>query len=200
MNLALNIARLNATRLAEKCRHIEERLTGNARFPDPQPSVATVTAARTALELAAAAALDGGRTALATRRARERELRLLLKQLAGYVASIALGDEEAILSSGFDVKRRGAPAAEPGMPTDLEARPSLIPGRVDLRWRPVRDAFVYHLHHSADGETWTLRAVSTKARVRITGLASAADAWFRVEAIGPAGAGPVSDVASCRVY
>lgn len=200
MNIALNLNRLNATRLAEKCRHIEERLTGNSRFPDPNPSLATVRATREALELAAAAALDGGRTAVATRRARERELRLLLKQLAGHVASIALGNEEAILSSGYDVKRRGTPAGEPGLPTDLEARPSLIAGRVDLRWRPVRNAFVYHVHHSADGESWTLRAVSTKARARILDLPSATEAWFRVEAIGPAGAGPLSDVASCRVY
>jgi hypothetical protein len=158
-----------------------------------------IAAARTALESAITDALDGGRTAVAIRRARQKELTLLLSQLAGHVASLAEGNTLAILSSGFEVKRASTPAGEPIAPTDLQADIGSIMGRVDLRWKPVKQAVAYQVQintkDSADPASWQIAGISTKARFKVTGLATATVTWFRVAAIGTGGMGAVSDVA-----
>ena len=104
-----NLSRLSATGMVDRARFHEQRMTDNAAFPAPTPTLAAIAAARVALEEAITAAIDGGRTARAIRNARRAELKQLLDQLAGYVASVAEGNELAILSSGFELKRRSAP-------------------------------------------------------------------------------------------
>ncbi len=200
MKVLIGISRLNATQLADKSRHVEERMLSNANFPNPEPKITTVTAMREALEAANAAAQDRGRIAVALRRSLEKELRITLTQLAGHVASVAGTDEQIIMSSGFDVRRSPRRSGEPAAPTGLQARTSPIEGRVDLRWDREHNATVYHLFKSTDAQTWELALVSTKANARITGLVSGQAYWFRVAAIGTAGTGPFSDVARCRVF
>ena len=111
--LVKNIRGLNASQVVSKVHFIEGRMKDNPAFPVPAPSLADIALAREALEAAITAAKDGGRTATAIRRARQRELTLLLNQLGGYVSSIAEGNGLAILSSGFEVKRTGQPTGEP---------------------------------------------------------------------------------------
>ena len=197
-------SRLNAAQLAEKARFIEERVQDNPRFATPTPTLAAVTAAREALEAATIAAKDGGRTLIAIRRARQAELKLLLDQLAGYVASVAAGDAEAILSSGFAVKRSPSPVGELPAPVDLRAEITAFQGRIDLRWERVPGAAGYQVYQCdtepTDKTTWRQVGITTKARFSVSGLVSAHTYWFRVAAIGAAGVGPLSEVAHslCR--
>jgi len=197
------LARLNATAMVARALFIEQRMTDNPAFPEPTPSLAEVATVREALSAAIIAAVDGGRTARAIRNARRADLKLLLDQLAGHVASRAEGNELAILSSGFEVRRRSAPLPELPAPMALRATLSAHPGRVDLLWDPVRGAVTYHIQVNRstpdDASAWELVAVSTKSRTSITGLASAKLAWFRVAAIGTAGISPWSDVAHTLV-
>ncbi|HOP45112.1 MAG TPA: fibronectin type III domain-containing protein [Flavobacteriales bacterium] len=197
------LSRLGPTAMVAKARYIEQRMTGNPAFPDPAPSLADVGLAREALEAAITAAVDGGRTARAIRNARKDELKLLLDQLAGYVASRAEGNELAILSSGYEVRQTSAPLPEPKAPVDLRAELSAHPGRVDLTWAAPRGAVTYHVQvnrRSPDDQTaWELVGVSTKARFTVTGLESAKTHWFRVAAIGTSGMSPWSDVAHSLV-
>lgn len=194
-----NTSRLNATQLVDKSKFIEERMQGNLAFPDPVPALADIATARTALEAAITAAMDGGRTATAIRLARTRELTLLLGQLAGYVSSIAEGNALAILSSGFEVRRTPSPIGELPAPTDLQASISPFAGRVDLRWKPVKHAVAYHVHINVkdpvEEAEWRLAGMSTKASLVVKDLASATITWFRVQALGTSGTGPLSDVA-----
>lgn len=197
--LKKNMNGLNATQLVDKSKFIEERMQGNLAFPDPVPALADITTARTALEDAITAAMDGGRTATAIRRARAKELELLLGQLAGYVSSIAEGNTLAILSSGFEVRRTASPVGELPAPVGLEASISAFAGRVDLRWKPVKHAVAYQVFKNgmdpADATAWQLAGISTRSSFRITGLAPASTTWFRVCAVGTAGTGPMSEVA-----
>jgi hypothetical protein len=201
--LAKNIRGLNAAQVVSKVRFIEERMKNNPAYPEPTPTLGDIATAREALEAAITAAKDGGRTATAIRRARQRELILLLNQLGGYVSSIAEGNALAILSSGFEVKRTGSPAGEPEPTRDLQAMISAFKGRVDLRWKPVKDAIAYHIHVSrnepTDDTSWELAGVSTRASFKVTGLESARTYWFRVAAIGTTGMGPLGEVAHSLV-
>lgn len=197
--IAKNINRLNATRLVDKSQFVEDRMTNNPAFPTPTPTLVEVIAARAALQAAITGAMDGGRTAVAIRRGREKDLRLLLNQLAGYVSSLAEGNALAILSSGFDVKRVPTPAGELLAPADLKAAISSFAGRVDLRWKTVKHAVAYQIHVNgmdpADEAAWQLAGVSTKTIFMVKGLGSATMTWFRVNAIGTSGTGPLSEVA-----
>ncbi len=192
-------SRLTPTGMVDKARLVEKRMADNAAFPTPIPTLTSIADARVALEVAITAAMDGGRTATAIRRHRFKELKQLLDQLAGYVSSVAEGNELAILSSGFEVRRNGPPAAEPSAPKGLAATLSVHPGKAELSWEPVKEAATYHVQVNRispdEASAWELIAVTTRSRSSITGLASAKVHWFRVAAIGTKGMGPWSDVA-----
>ena len=196
-------SRLSASQLAAKADFIVERMTDNAAFPDPQPTLAEVSAATSSLRTAITEALDGGMTATAIRKARHRELKQLLDKLAGYVSSVAGGNELAILSAGFGVRKPGKPAPEPETPADVRAFISDHTGRVDLTWAPVDPAVTYHIQWTAgdpsDEKAWRLVAVSTRSSAKVTGLPSGQVSYFRVAGIGTKGMGPWSQVASTLV-
>jgi hypothetical protein len=200
--LKKGLSNLNSTQLLIKATFIVNRLTDNPAFPEPTPALSVVSDAISALQASYVEALEGGVTALATRRAHETELRLLLNQLAGYVSSIAQGSEVGILSSGFDVVRPGSPAPEPSAPVDVRVAMSEHAGRADIRWEPVGVAVSYHIQCTSDPTNeslWKLVAVSTKATTKVTGLPSGQMSYFRIAGIGTAGMGPWSQVVSTLI-
>ncbi len=195
--------RLTSAQLAAKADFIIGRMTDNLAFPNPTPTLAAITAATADLRAAITGALDGGKTATAIKNARHKELRKLLNQLAGHVASVAEGNELAILSSGFTVRKPGQPAPEPAKPVDVRAFISDHTGRVDLTWAPLEPAVTYHIQWTAgdpsDERAWQLVAVSTRSSAKVTGLPSGQVSYFRVAGIGTKGMGPWSQVASTLV-
>jgi hypothetical protein len=197
--LVLGVRGLNASQLVDKARSVVDRMTGNARFPDPIPKLSDVTLAQQALEAAITDAFDGGRTALATRRVRQRDLKLLMEKLGGHVVATVGDDEEAILSSGFTVRRKPSPVGEVAAPLALQATMHPLKGRVDLRWKSVRHALIYTVFVNSiapDQEAgWQQLDTSSKASFTVTGLASGKVHWFRVCAHGTAGKGPFSEPA-----
>jgi hypothetical protein len=197
--LKKNLSRLRSAQLVERARHHEQRMDGNAAFPDPNPTKAEIAAAREALEAAMAEAMEGGRTAMATKRARHRELLDLLSRLGDHVSSVADGNELAILSMGFEVRRTPQPAPEPAAPVGLLAGMEAHAGQALLRWTPERHALTYMVQVNRvspdDATAWESMTVVSSARYRAKGLASAKVHWFRVAAIGTKGMGPWSDVA-----
>jgi hypothetical protein len=195
---------LNASQLVNKARLVVERMTGNTRFPDPTPKLSDVSLAVDALDSAITEALDRGRKAIAIRRIRQREMKLMLEQLGGHVVATVGDDEEAILSSGFTVRRKPSPAGEVAAPIGLQAAMHPIRGRVDLRWKAVRHALLYTVYVNSiapDQEAgWQQLGNTSKASFSATGLASAKAHWFRVCAHGTAGMGPFSDAAESLAF
>lgn len=197
--LKKNLSRLSSAQLAERARQHEQRMDGNAAFPTPTPTKAEITEAREALEEVMTEAMEGGRTASAKKRLRHKALMVLLTRLGDYVSSVADGNELAILSMGFEVRRTPQPAPEPAAPVGLLAEMNAHPGQALLRWSPERHALTYMVQVNRvspdDANAWENLGVVTGARFRARGLASARVHWFRVAAIGTKGMGPWSDVA-----
>ena len=202
-SLTKQTSKLPSSDLLEKAEHIVQRMDQNAAFPNPTPALATVTTAIEALRIAVVDALDGGRTATAIRRTRHEELRSLVNNLGDYVSNVAAGNELAILSTGFTVRRKPDPAPEPGMPQDVKVSMSDHVGRADLSWMPEAPAVTYHVQWNGtdmnDEKSWQLVAVSTRSSAKVTGLPSAQLSHFRVAAIGTRGMGPWSQVVSTLV-
>ncbi|MBL0126011.1 MAG: fibronectin type III domain-containing protein [Flavobacteriales bacterium] len=110
-----------------------------------------------------------------------------------------VGDELKILSTGFELRKQPEPIGPLHAPTDFEARTGALPGTIDLRCKPVKGAYYYQFFVNptdpdVEGQ-WTLLALTSRASFEATALDPAKHYWFRVNALGAAGASPFSDPA-----
>lgn len=193
---------LNAEALIAKAEYVEGMMAGNANFPTPNPSIATVTAAREALVAAVAQAESRAIADIAVRNALTGVLREHLVNLARYVNNVAGGDVEKALSSGFELAKRPEPSTKLEAPMGLEVRLSDFEGCLNLNWKPVEDARMYQVYicetDPSDPTAWTVVAVSSRTRTRITDLTPGKFYSFRVTALGRVGEGPASEVSGRR--
>lgn len=196
----LGLKGLSATELVAKAQGIHDAITGNALYPTPTPAMAALQTAIDALA-AANAAVDnnGGRNEHQTRRVAEAALRLLVKQLAGYVQMTSNGDEDKILSSGFAVVKHGSAIGELNPPIDLGSRVTNFTGRVSLKWKREEGADMYHVFMSSSNDPfkWELIGATTKSRFHADSLEAAKFYWFAVTALGAAGETSKSEPALC---
>ena len=90
--VSLSFAGKINTDLIAFVRNVIALTTGNPKYPTPSPSLATITTSVDAFEVAVQDAFDGGRIAMATRKAARVELLSLMRQLAAYVQGNCEGD------------------------------------------------------------------------------------------------------------
>ncbi len=146
----LGVARLTPTALVEKGRNHVESLNGNLNYTLPPTLLPAVTAACDALEQANLRVLDnGGRADTLIRNERVEDLRVLLKEVAGYVQAQSGGDREKIASAGFGVVTRGGPVGIPVAPPNMRAIPGELPGMVKTRWDSVPGRVFFQLWMTA---------------------------------------------------
>lgn len=195
-------SKLNADELVARSKYVEDKMTGNANFPTPNPSIATVTAAREALQLATAQAKSRATADIAVRNALRVDLNELMVNLSRYVNNVSGGDVDKAVSSGFELAKRPEPSTHLDAPSKLEANVSKFAGSVDLVWKRVEDARMYQVYVTdgdpTDATKWRMVAVSSKTRVRVLDLEPGKFYSFRVTALGRIGEGPASDVVSGR--
>ncbi|MBK9175267.1 MAG: fibronectin type III domain-containing protein [Flavobacteriales bacterium] len=196
------LSRLKAAQVVAKSEFVEGQMAGNLNFPAPVPALADVTAARAALVTALAASVSGAHADIATKNEAVRNLRDLLTKMARYVNSVAGGDVDKAVSSGFELAKRPDPIDKLNAPVELNARMSSYAGRIDLRWEPVRGARMYQVYMSAADPAvpgnWHVVGISSKAKHTVTDLASNTFFNFRVTALGRIGEGPASEVATAK--
>lgn len=198
----LNIRGLSTTDKVAKARQIVKALTGNPDFTTPQPTLATITTGADELETAHGDVQTARQTAVTmTSIMHEKEAALegLLRQLAGYIESVAGDDESKILSAGISV-RTATPAVQTvATPLALAATEGDHDGEIDLSWDTVKGAKSYVIDRSPDPPTatsWVHEAVSSKSSATINGLSSGTRYWFRVGTVMSSGQSGWSDPAT----
>ena len=193
---------LNAKGLIAKAEYVESKMAGNAAFANPNPAIASVTAAREALVLAVAKAESRATADIAVRNELAAALRVLLVNLARYVNNVAEGDVDMALSSGFELAQVPEPSTSLQAPSKLDVRAGSFEGSVELLWKAVEDARMYQVYINevdpSDPSKWTLVTVSSRAKARVINLVPGKFYSFRVTALGRIGEGPASDVVSGR--
>lgn len=200
--VVLNLRSLAIDMKVAKARQIVTSMTGNPSFTTPQPPLASVTSAATALETAINDTLMARNEAVTkTSMMHEKEdaLELLLRQLASYVESVAGDDETKILSTGMSVKSPASAAPPPERPLALSASEGDHDGEIDLSWDPVTSAKSYVIERSPDpptGTSWAHAGVSLKSTASIGGLVSGTRYWFRVATMASSGQSGWSDPAT----
>lgn len=195
----LNFRRLPVPEKLTKGRQIITSVTGNPKFTNPVPPVATLTTAINELEAAYAAAQTAKhawRNAVDVQTAKSDAVDQVFSQCASYVESVAGADESVISSAGMDPKSTGGAPTLPEPPTGIEVTEGDHEGELDISWDSVSNAKSYLIQRSTDpnnSANWTHAGTSTKSSTTIAGLASGTRYWFRVCAVGAVGQSGWSD-------
>ncbi len=192
---------LPATGIVAKSQGIHDEMVGNALYPAPVP---TVVVMQTDIDTLAAANAEvdnnGGKAAHQAKRMAEAKVRANLKNWVGYVQMASGGDADMILSSGFEVVKRGSPLGELNPPKNLGARFTNMAGRVSLKWDREVGSDLHHVFMSTSNNPfkWELIGATTKSRFNADTLEPGTVYWFSVTAIGAAGESSKSDVLLAR--
>ena len=197
------LTRITPTALVEKGRNHVTMLTGNAAFPTPSPTTAALTTACDTLDTANQAYdFNRGKTEKEARDAAFKDLRLMVRELAGYVQATCNNDKELIISTGFDVQRTSESLGLLPAAGNLRALVTPYPGKLELRWNGVRGRSLYRLEITQTDPLnpagWSALAETGKYRYTADGLTSDKVYSFRVTVVGAAGPSPVSDIATAK--
>jgi hypothetical protein len=187
--IKLGIASLSTKSLVTFSKDVERNMDGNANFSSPVPTVADLTAKRIEFVDATSTAQFGDRRAIFQRNTLGEELKEMLRQLGAYVAFVAQGDGNVILSSGFEVRRDAEPTPPLTEPADVSASRSGQSGQVFLDWAAVRYALNYQVELTTTdpvdpAAVWTPAGLSSKSKLTVDNLTPGTYYWFRVKAYG----------------
>ena len=174
----------------QKAREIVLRLTGNVYFTNPSPTLAIIIAAINALETAWEAAADGGKILRAKMKVREQELVDLMLLLENYVANASGGDEQKILSAGFDIKKTnthskrksGVIVSSTSGQVELTAETTKA-SRSAFEWQYCKDPMPAEISES--GNAWVPADMTIAATTTLKNLPLREKLWFRVRTILP---------------
>jgi hypothetical protein len=180
-------------------RSILRAVTGNPRFPSPQPPLATLKAAVDALEAAETATRTRMLGTVQARDDRRLALVILLGQLCNHVQATADSDADhgasIIESAGIAVKKsRALPARV------FAAKRGRVSGSVNLSAPKAGNRAGYEWAYSIDREkTWVSAPFTVRASTTVSGLEPGLMVHFRYRAVTKDGTGDWSQPVSAII-
>lgn len=197
----LNLKDLSFEEILTLATAIRTKMTGNAAFLTPLPTLAELGTMTTAAQTAfneSVAARDTAKAKTAACAEAFETLCAALTQEAGYVEAVSGGDAAKILSAGMDVRADRTAPTVPGQVLNLVLSEGDFPGSLDFMCAPEPQAKTYELQTSPDPMTetsWVYRDSVTKSSGTLNGMTSGLRVWVRLRAVGAGGKGPWSDPA-----
>lgn len=185
--------------LGEKCKFILLKMTGNAFFTTPSPTLAAVLAKLDELLDAITKAEQGSKADKKKRDDVADELIELLLQLGGYVTSVAGNKEQVLLSSGFDLESSRIPVGPLGQVQNVRTKTTGVQGEIEIRWKKLRGAYTYQVQMTLTNEveaSWKTVATVPRARLLKENVPSMQVHYFRIAGVGTSGQGPWSEIAN----
>jgi len=164
-------------------------MTGNPSFPSPVPPLATVSGATAALHDAESATLTRTKGAVQARNDKRAALVTLLKQLLGYIQTVADADVETaatvIRGAGIAVKKTPVPKQRV-----FAAEQGAISGSAKLLAPSAGRRASYEWQYSTDGgKTWVIAPATLQAKTTVAGLTPGATVQFRYRPVTKTGEG-----------
>lgn len=144
--IKLNLNRLSIPEKLDLAKQISGALTGNANFPTPTPTIATLTTDASNLQTAhdeTVAARQESKNKTAVQDQMEDKLDDTLTRMAGYVASVSGDDEALVTSAGMNFQQPGTPSAPAATPQSFAATTGDSDGEIDLSCNAVNGAQSY---------------------------------------------------------
>ena len=177
---------------------ILDAMTGNPVYPNPQPTLEVVGAARDAYVAAVHVAKDRSHNAILRRRQLRVDVVGLLRTLALYVQKACGGDPVKLDASGFPAqKRRGARIGILPPPQNVRLARTRTVGAVRARCNTVAGALTYQWRWSTTQApaAWTAADPVSTASFTIENLAQGAICNVQVRVYSRSGPSDWSDVA-----
>ena len=204
--IKLDLAGLTVPQKFALIRQVVIKLTGNANFPSPNPSLAALTALANELEasyLKQQTDQQTSKTSTTALHTKETAANAGLNSLSNHVEEVSGGIKEKIESAGLEVRAPGTPTTSLPAPQNLSVTAGDNEGELDAACDPVAKSTSYEWQTSDDPPTntsWTYAKTTTKSSTTLTGLASGTKKWVRNRALGPNEIkSPWSDPAAKRV-
>jgi hypothetical protein len=178
---------------------VVKRMTGNASFPNPVPTLAALTAAIDDLRAAETAALARTKGAAAARDEKRTALVALLQQLRAHIQATADADAtngtSIIESAGVAIRKTPTRHARA-----FAAKPGPVSGVVNVVAASAARRASYEWQYSTDGgKTWIAAPATLQARTKISGLVQGATVQFKYRAVTKTGEGDWSQAVSLMV-
>jgi leucyl-tRNA synthetase len=185
--------------LIKKAQAIVEAMTNNPLFPNPTPSLATVSAAIAKLDTAETATKTRTKGTVEERNAARAEAISALHELLAYVQQVSDANraqaETIITSAAMSLKKPTTRSKQ-----DFEAKPGANSGWVHLVARAPSHRASYVWQWSSDGgKTWQTAPMTLQSKTTILGLPVAVVCQFRFRAVTKAGEGDWSQVVTLLV-
>jgi hypothetical protein len=187
--ILLNFYRLSVAALIVFGRSVVTKMTGNSYFTTPNPALADVTTAIDDMETKAALAKDGSKVAKTSMKKAKKKLVDLLRKEAFYVEGVADGDENILVSSGFELSKDPIPSQRDA----FFVLKGVDIGSVLIGCIAVPNAGAYLWFHSADKnlpvaeKDWILEGASTQRKTTLSNLVPEKTYWFIYRAVTPQG-------------
>ena len=167
--------------------NIAQKMTNNANFPTPTPTIATLSAAVNDLHAAETVALSRAKGSATVRNDKRAVLVSLLQQLDGYVQSIADASPEngaAIIESAGLAVRKITPRGK----RNFAAKPGALSGSAVVTAASSGPRSSYEWQYSTDGgKTWVFAPATTQGTTKIAGLPAGTTVQFRYLTVTPKG-------------
>ncbi len=198
--VALNLSKLTVPQIIANTKLYVQNMTGNTNFPTPSPALSTVSTQLAKLEASYTVSQTRVKGSVATMRADQKALVILLKALASYVEQVANETpdtaEATIASSGMPLKK-----PRPHVNKTFSVTLSKDPDTVVLNTKAVKDSsYVYQVTTDAtNANSWTNVIISNTAKYTKNGFSSGTRYYFRVAVITKNVQGPWSPVLSVIV-
>lgn len=176
--------------------NIIDKMTGNASYPTPDPTLADLQNELDLLNTLQKKALKGSVEDTLKRDKQYAKVKKMVTKLGAYVEWKSDGDPVIIASSGFENKKVRTPGGALAAPAALSAK-STVSTKADLKFNKVvgRRIYVIQMSTNIASNAWTEAGKTTKTKFTVPNLVSGRQYWFRVCASGLGGDGPFSDPA-----
>jgi hypothetical protein len=193
-------AELSDANLEAKAQFIITKMTDNANFPTPSPTLLEMNGTLSAFTAAATAANTGDKVSILDRDQKKETLVDLLHELSLYVMFIAKGDKVILASSGFNLSKDREPAPPITKPSNLViSTDGLNAGEAMVKFKRVKQSRSYLYEYTSDvqlSESAWSSLNDTRSKLLIGGLESSKRYWFRITALGTGNQAITSDVVS----
>ncbi len=183
----IGFSRLSVPNQIERALNITGKMTGNAHFPTPRPTLDAVKTANNALEKLYNESRNKDRLKLKLMAGSRKALLKVINELAAYVENVSEGSEEIIRSSGFDVVGKRVFTNDTAGPVyNLRLSDGRVSGSLRGDWNEAANAVIYRVEVATDRAFTAIvkTKYTTKLHKEITGLKANISHWVRVTAIG----------------
>jgi len=198
MKITLNLSKKTILKAITFARLIKTKMTGNAKFTTPDPTLADLGTAADDAETANNAYENSKETTkqlLTVRNQKWDALNALITKEGSYVEDHSDTEADAE-SAGFTARPQTGPTTMPDQVHNLSVTAGDNAGSLDAHWDSDSNAKSFEVQTSPEPMTpnsFTHGDTVTKSSCTLTGLTSGSRIWVRVRAVNGAGKGPWSD-------